>query len=145
MFYTSSLDDAQVSKNRYKRFPRVTLQKLTFGRGVRREVRLQHIQFILVRCKDLSRNLPTFGLYQKVIVRCGMCIQRGQTALIINVTATLCHSGKLKHEPPIIQSKSDGGWSISKHVSIRKERLRQIRTLVLCVNSVFFNYANFLT
>ena len=28
-------------------------------------------------------------------------------------------SGKLRYGPPIIQSKSNGGWSISEHLSIR--------------------------
>ena len=35
------------------------------------------------------------------------------------------HSGKLRHRSPMIQSKSDGGWSISKHLSSRKMRLCQ--------------------
>ena len=32
-----------------------------------------------------------------------------------------------------------------KHLSIRKMRLCQIDTLMVCVNLVFFNYANFVT
>ena len=35
------------------------------------------------------------------------------------------HSGKLRQGSPMIQSKSDGGWSISKHLSSRKMRLCQ--------------------
>ena len=54
----------------------------------------------------------------------------------------------LRHGPPIIQSKSDGGggeWSISEHLSIRKMRLCQINTYVVSLNLVFYNYSNVVT
>ena len=52
----------------------------------------------------------------------------------------------LRHGPPIIQSKSDGGgWSISEHLSIRKMRLCQIHTYVVSLNLVFYNYSNVVT
>ena len=43
-------------------------------------------------------------------------------------------SGKLRHGSPMIQSKSDWGWSISEHSSSKKMRLCQIHTCVVSVN-----------
>ena len=43
-------------------------------------------------------------------------------------------SGKLRHGSPMIQSKSDWGWSISQHLSSTKMRLCQIHTRVVSVN-----------
>ena len=47
---------------------------------------------------------------------------------------TRFHSGKLRHGSPMIQSKSDGGWSISEHLSSKRMRLCQIHTCVVSVN-----------
>ena len=55
------------------------------------------------------------------------------------------YSGKLRHGPLIIQLKTDGGWSISEYLSIRKMRLCLIHTWVVSVNMVSFNYANDVT
>ena len=57
----------------------------------------------------------------------------------------ISNSGKLRHEPPMIQSKSDGGWSISEYLSIRKMRLCQIHACVVSVSLVIFNNANVVT
>ena len=43
-------------------------------------------------------------------------------------------SGKLRHGSPMIQSKSDGGWSISEHLSSKKMRPCQIHTCEVSVN-----------
>ena len=43
-------------------------------------------------------------------------------------------SGKLRHGSPMIQYKSDGGRSISEHVSSKKMKLCQIHTCVVSVN-----------
>ena len=46
----------------------------------------------------------------------------------------MCHSGKLRHGSLMIQSKSNGGWSISGRLSSKKMRLCQIHTCVVSVN-----------
>ena len=42
---------------------------------------------------------------------------------IVVIGQSFSNSGKLRHGPPKIQSKSVGEWSISEHLSIRKMRL----------------------
>ena len=43
-------------------------------------------------------------------------------------------AGKLRHGSPMIQSKTDGGWSISEHLSSKRMRLCQIHTCVVSIN-----------
>ena len=56
---------------------------------------------------------------------------------IVLIGQSFPNSGKLRHGPPKIQSKSDGEWSISEHLTIRKMRLCQMVTCVVSVNMFF--------
>ena len=56
---------------------------------------------------------------------------------IVVIGQPFSNSGKLRHGPPKIQSRSDGELCISENLSIRKMRLCQIVTCVVSVNLLF--------
>ena len=55
--------------------------------------------------------------------------RRGGSAVLVDLE----NSGKLRHGSAMIQPKSDGGWSISEHLSSKRMRLCQIHTCVVSV------------